>query len=88
MISTRLKLFFIGSISVAILIALIGFYYTKQDLPPYPDKILSENGNRITGKEQIMEGQQIWQKYGLIDVGSVWGHGTYHGPDFTAQACT
>jgi nitric oxide reductase subunit B len=40
----------------------------------------------LTGKDQIMAGQQVWQKYGLMDLGSVWGHGTYRGPDFTAQA--
>lgn len=86
MISLRLKLFFVGAISLAILVALIGYVYTAQDLPPYPDKVIADDGQQITGKDQIMAGQQIWQKYGLMDVGSVWGHGTYRGPDFTAQA--
>jgi nitric oxide reductase subunit B len=31
-----------------------------------------------------MKGQQVWQKYGLMDNGSVWGHGTYRGNDYTA----
>ena len=49
-------------------------------------KIVSENGIVLSGKDKIMAGQQVWQKYGLMDLGSVWGHGTYRGPDFTAQA--
>ncbi len=86
MISSRLKLYFVLAIFSAIVIALIGFFYTSQDLPPYPAKIISETGQNLSGKSKIMAGQQIWQKYGLMDLGSVWGHGTYRGPDFTAQA--
>ncbi len=86
MISTRLKSYFLIAIFGSMVVALIGYYYTQRDLPPYPEKVLSEKGNLLTGKEQIMAGQQVWQKYGLMDLGSVWGHGTYRGPDFTAQA--
>jgi len=70
----------------AIVVALIGYYYTQKDLPPYPGTIKSESGQVISGKSSIMAGQKVWQKYGLMDLGSVWGHGTYRGPDFTAQA--
>ncbi len=86
MISTRLKMYFLIAIFGAIVIALIGYYYTARDLPPYPGKVVSEKGDVLTGKDLIMAGQQVWQKYGLMDLGSVWGHGTYRGPDFTAQA--
>jgi nitric oxide reductase subunit B len=86
MISTRLKSYFLIAIFGSMVVALIGYYYTQRDLPPYPEKVLSEKGNLLTGKDQIMAGQQVWQKYGLMDLGSVWGHGTYRGPDFTAQA--
>lgn len=85
MISTRLKLFFVISILGAIGIALIGYHYTAIDLPPYPGKIVSTSGEALSGKDQILAGQSVWQKYGLMDVGSVWGHGTYRGPDFSAQ---
>jgi len=86
MISTRLKQFFLIAIIGSLVVAFIGYYYTQKDLPPYPNKIVSEDGTVLSGKEQIMAGQQVWQKYGLMDLGSVWGHGTYRGPDFTAQA--
>jgi len=86
MISSRLKTFFLVAVVGSIVVALVGYYYTKKDLPPYPEKVVSESGELLTGKAQIMAGQQVWQKYGLMDIGSVWGHGTYRGPDFTAQA--
>ncbi len=86
MISSRLKIYFITAIVGSIIIGLIGYIYTARDLPPYPGKVISTNGTVLTGKDKIMKGQQVWQKYGLMDLGSVWGHGTYRGPDFTAQA--
>lgn len=67
-------------------VALIGYYYTQKDLPPYPGKIISESNEVLSGKDTIFAGQHVWQKYGLMDLGSIWGHGTYRGPDFTAQA--
>lgn len=86
MISFRLKAYFLVSLFGAIAVALIGYIYTARDLPPYPAKVVSESGAVLTGKDQIMSGQGVWQRYGLMDVGSVWGHGTYRGPDFTAQS--
>lgn len=70
----------------SLVIALIGYVYTARELPPYPGKVISASGSQLTGKDRIIAGQQVWQKYGLMDLGSVWGHGTYRGPDFTAQA--
>ena len=86
MIGKGLKLYFILGLFGAIAVALVGYVYTARDLPPYPEKVVSENGKVLTTKAQIMAGQQAFQQYGLMDVGSVWGHGTYRGPDFTAQS--
>src|SRR5262249_1393469 len=35
--------------------------------------------------DDIMAGQSVFQKYGLMDVGSFFGHGAYNGPDFLAD---
>ena len=35
--------------------------------------------------EDILQGQQIFLSYGLMEYGSVFGHGAYLGPDFTAD---
>src|SRR3989304_944286 len=86
MISFRLKMWFLISLIGSIAIALLGYFYTATEVPPDPGKVVSESGAVLTSKDQIMAGQGIWQKYGLMDVGSVWGHGTYRGPDFTAQS--
>jgi len=86
MLSQRMKLYFLLAIVSSIAIALVGFVYTKKDLPPYPGTVKSMYGQTLSSKNAIMAGQQVWQRFGLMDLGSVWGHGTYRGPDFTAQA--
>src|SRR5699024_3621742 len=36
--------------------------------------------------ETIKGGQAVFQKYGLMDYGTVLGNGSYMGPDYTAEA--
>ncbi|RJX34236.1 MAG: nitric-oxide reductase large subunit [Desulfarculus sp.] len=86
MVSKRMKWYFLLCIFGALVVALIGYVYTERDLPPYPGKIVTEQGQVLSTRAQVLAGQGVWQKYGLMDLGSVWGHGTYRGPDFTAQA--
>jgi nitric oxide reductase subunit B len=35
--------------------------------------------------EQIGDGQNVWQAMGGMQVGSIWGHGSYVAPDWTAD---
>ena len=73
MISKNLKIYFLVAIFGAIVVALIGYVYTEKDLPPYPDKIVSPNGVLLSGKEQIMAGQQVWQKNIISDQLNITG---------------
>ncbi|MGQ9694949.1 MAG: nitric-oxide reductase large subunit [Thermodesulfobacteriota bacterium] len=80
----KLKWAAIFSFIVAMAILLSGGYMAKEQLPPYPGKIVSPEGKILFTKKDIMSGQQVYQRYGLMDHGSVWGHGSQRGPDFTA----
>jgi nitric oxide reductase subunit B len=84
MISRRLKIAFVFSLFGAALITLVGGYYTYEAAPPYPGQTVSSTGDTLFDKEGLLWGQAVWQKYGLMDNGSVWGHGTYRGNDYTA----
>ncbi|MDX9786299.1 MAG: cbb3-type cytochrome c oxidase subunit I [Desulfobacterales bacterium] len=53
--------------------------------PPIPDSVVDVSGAKIFGREEIEAGQQVFLKYGLMQNGSIWGHGSYLGPDFSAQ---
>ena len=56
-----------------------------QDHAPVPSKIVSESGQVILTGEDIQRGQETFLTYGLMQFGSIYGHGAYLGPDFTAD---
>lgn len=68
-------------VSMAILLA--GGYFAKDKVPPIPESVVSA-GRGISSGEAILRGQDVFQRYGLMDHGSVWGHGSLRGMDFSA----
>jgi len=75
------------SFALGILILLGGGYLAKDKVPPVPEKIIQESTNKvITSGNIIKKGQSVYQKHGLMDHGSVWGHGTLRGMDFSATS--
>jgi len=61
-----------------------GSYYTSLK-PPVPEKVTDSTGYVIFTRTDIENGQQLFLRKALMDNGSVWGHGAYMGPDFSAQ---
>src|SRR3989338_2852515 len=58
---------------------------TYQDAPPIPD-FVAASGETLVSHEDILAGQAVFQKYALMDYGSMFGDGAGRGPDFTADA--
>ena len=56
-----------------------------QDAPPIPGKVIGPAGEIVFTRNEILAGQQVFLKYGLMENGTVWGHGAYLGPDFSAE---
>src|SRR5262249_48827839 len=52
---------------------------------PVPGKVVSENGEVLFTGDEIRQGQELFFTYGLMQYGSIYGHGAYLGPDFTAD---
>ncbi|EUA73299.1 hypothetical protein I553_9455 [Mycobacterium xenopi 4042] len=52
---------------------------------PLPDKVVSESGRLLFTGNDITRGQELYQARGLMEYGSVLGHGAYLGPDRTAE---
>src|SRR5690625_825695 len=53
--------------------------------PPIPTQVITTDQQLITSKEQILNGQTAWQSTGGMQLGSIWGHGAYQAPDWTAD---
>lgn len=56
-----------------------------QDAPPIPRVVATADGTSVFTDADVSSGQQVFLKYGLMDNGSIWGHGAYLGPDYSAQ---
>lgn len=56
--------------------------------PPMPDAVVATDGGTMdvifTG-DDIREGRDVWRRLGGMELGSVWGHGSYLAPDWTAD---
>ena len=56
-----------------------------EDAPPIPENVVGPSGETIFTRKDIVTGQQVFLKYGLMENGTIWGHGAYLGPDFSAE---
>ena len=54
-------------------------------MPPIPAKVVSEHGEVLYTRGDIEKGRQVWQSIGGHQLGSIWGHGSYVAPDWTAD---
>lgn len=76
----------------ALLVMVVGFgilgvlaYRTYTASPPIPEKTIDPRGRVVFDRDDILAGQELFLTRGLMDYGSVLGHGGYLGPDFTAE---
>lgn len=56
-----------------------------ENAPPIPDKVVDNKNSVLFTKENILQGQSAFLKYNLMEHGTLWGHGAYLGPDYTAE---
>ena len=79
-------------LQVAALVFVLGFfvlvllaYRTYESDPPIPDRATDPAGNVVYTGSDVREGQKVFLNKGLMEYGSIFGHGAYLGPDFTAD---
>ena len=56
-----------------------------QQAPPIPSEVRASDGRVVVTRADIEAGQNVWQSMGGMEVGSIWGHGSYVAPDWTAD---
>ncbi len=71
---------------VAMVVLLGGGISMRKELPPYAGKVVDPQGEVLFEKSDILAGQDVYQRYGLMDQGAVWGHGSQRGPEFSATS--
>jgi len=81
-----------GWVQAVAIVFLFGFmvlgllaYRTYTDEPPIPARVVDPAGSVIFTRTDVTGGQEIFLRNGLMEYGTIFGHGAYLGPDFTAD---
>jgi nitric oxide reductase subunit B len=79
-------------LQAVVLVVLCGFfvlgllaYRTYAAHPPVPERVVDPGGATLFTGSEVTHGQKVFLNSGLMEYGSVFGHGAYLGPDFTAD---
>ena len=72
---------------IALAVVVIGSFATLlyyggevyQEAPPIPVSVVTTDGQVLFTGDQIQAGQDVWRSIGGQELGSIWGHGAYHG---------
>ncbi|RUO45544.1 nitric-oxide reductase large subunit [Idiomarina aquatica] len=81
------KLWWILICILAITFGILGYFGKEvyREAPPIPDQFVTPQGKVIATEDSILDGQTAWQSVGGMQLGSIWGHGAYQAPDWTAD---
>src|SRR6478735_4561936 len=67
-------------------VMIVGGVLMYRSRAPIPERVTGPDGATLFTAADIQEGQDLFRKRGLMDYGTVLGHGAYLGPDYTAEA--
>jgi nitric oxide reductase subunit B len=81
-----------GWLQATVLVFLFGFlvlgllaYSSYASDPPIPDRATDPAGRTLFTGDDVRAGQKVFLDNGLMEYGSIFGHGAYLGPDYTAD---
>jgi nitric oxide reductase subunit B len=84
----KTKKLWLGFLAVMTISFAVLLYYGLEiyrKAPPIPDKVVTQDGKTLFTGEDIKDGQNVWQSMGGQEMGTVWGHGAYQAPDWSAD---
>ncbi|MGE5393940.1 MAG: nitric-oxide reductase large subunit [Candidatus Saccharibacteria bacterium] len=81
----RLWMGFTAVIVVSFAVLLIFGAEIYRKAPPVPNRVVTTSGKVLFTGQDIRDGQNVWQSIGGQELGTVWGHGAYVAPDWSAD---
>ena len=84
---TLRRLWLIFAVSMIAMFSIL-LYFGGQiyhEAPPIPTTVQSADGESLFTDSDIKRGQNVWQSLGGMQKGSIWGHGSYLAPDWSAD---
>jgi len=81
------RLWIILTASMIVMFAVLALLGAEiyQKAPPIPETVRSSSGEVLYTRDDIQTGQNVWQSIGGMEQGSIWGHGSYVAPDWSAD---
>lgn len=81
------KLWILFAAVFVISFAVLGWIGTEiyRQAPPIPRAVVTTDGQTLIREGDVSTGQNVWQALGGMQIGSIWGHGSYVAPDWTAD---
>ena len=81
------RLWIIFAASMVIMFGVLLFFGVQiyHSKPPLPSAVQTVSGQTLYTGEDIQRGQAVWQSTGGMQQGSIWGHGGYVAPDWSAD---
>ncbi|HEX2962491.1 MAG: nitric-oxide reductase large subunit [Ignavibacteria bacterium] len=83
-----MKKYWLGfTLVILVSFSVLGWVGAKiyQQAPPIAERVVTATGQVVFESGAIEKGQNVWQAMGGMEVGSIWGHGSYTAPDWTAD---
>ena len=78
----------IGFILVMVIsFGVLGYFGREiyRQAPPVPENVITADGKVLFTGQDIKDGQNVWQSLGGQELGTIWGHGAYQAPDWSAE---
>jgi len=87
MIMNTRKLWIGFTLVMLVSFGILGYFGREiyREKPPIPKEVVTVDGTILFTEQDIRDGQNVWQSMGGQEVGTIWGHGAYKAPDWTAD---
>lgn len=85
MLNPKIRAILLFILVICFGVLLFGGYLINRDKPPIPARVVSSSGETVFTNQDITNGQNYYFSRGGQHIGSIWGHGSYLAPDWSAD---
>jgi len=79
----RAVLLFLLVLTFGVLI--LGGQMINKEKPPIPETVRTPSGETVFTADEVLAGQNYYFSRGGQHIGTIWGHGSYLAPDWSAD---
>lgn len=83
--NTKLRSLLLFVLVLTFGVLIFGGYMIHKQKPPIPVAVKSVSGDNLFTAQDVMDGQNYYFSRGGQYIGSIWGHGSYLAPDWSAD---